>query len=220
MEINTTHSPYAHLKTIPLKNVSVSAGFWSGRQKINHEISLKNAYQKLEDSGNFNNLKLAAGSGTGQYRKPVFMDSDVYKWLEAVSYELVNLPDSDLEVMANAAIALLAAAQQEDGYLNSYYQVVEPDKKLQELAMGHELYCAGHLFEAAVATAPQVKQPCSILPVVLLITLMPPLDQAKGMPYQDIRKSNWRWWSYSEKAVSSAILSWLAFLSTSAARGR
>jgi len=151
MEMDSTHSPYARLKTIPLKNVSVREGFWSGRQAINHQISLKHAYRKLEDSGNFNNLRLAAGSGTGEYRRPVFMDSDIYKWLEAVSYELVNLPDPELEAMANEAIDLLAAAQQEDGYLNSYFQVVEPAKKWQELAMGHELYCAGHLFEAAVA---------------------------------------------------------------------
>jgi DUF1680 family protein len=151
MEINSTRSPYAHLKTIQLKNVSVRDGFWSGRQSINHEISLKHAYQKLKDSGNFNNLKLAAGTGEGAYRKPVFMDSDIYKWLEAVSYELVNLPDPELEAMANEAIDLLGAAQQEDGYLNSYFQVVEPEKKWLELAMGHELYCAGHLFEAAVA---------------------------------------------------------------------
>jgi len=151
MEINTTHSPYARLKTLPLKNVSVSGGFWSGRQAINHEISLKHAFRKLEDSGNFNNVRLAAGSGVGEYRRPVFMDSDIYKWLEAVSYELVNRPDPELEAMADKAIDLLAAAQQADGYLNSYYQVVEPEKKWQELAMGHELYCAGHLFEAAVA---------------------------------------------------------------------
>jgi DUF1680 family protein len=151
MEIDTTRSPHAHLKTIPLKNVSVRDGFWSGRQAINHTISLKHAYQKLDDSGNFNNLKLAAGSGAGEYCKPVFMDSDVYKWLEAVSYELANLPDPELQAMANEAIDLLAAAQQEDGYLNSYFQVVEPDRKWQELAMGHEMYCAGHLIEAAVA---------------------------------------------------------------------
>lgn len=151
MEINTTQSPYALLKTIPLKNVSLKDGFWSGRQATNHEISLKHAYRKLEASGNFNNLRLAAGSGSGEYCEPVFMDSDVYKWLEAVSYELVNRPDSELEVMADEAIDLLAAAQQADGYLNSYFQVVKPQKKWQELAMGHELYCAGHLFEAAVA---------------------------------------------------------------------
>ncbi len=151
MQICTKNSPYAHLKTISLQNVSVTDGFWSRRQSINHQMSLKHAFRKLEDSGNFNNLKLAAGSGEGEYRQPVFMDSDIYKWLEAVSYELINCPDSELEAMADHAIDLLAAAQQEDGYLNSYFQVVEPDKKWTELAMGHELYCAGHLFEAAVA---------------------------------------------------------------------
>lgn len=151
MEIDTTQSTYARLKTLPLKNVSVSDGFWFGRQAINHEVSLKHAFRKLEDSGNFNNLRLAAGAGVGEYHKPVFMDSDVYKWLEAVCYELVNRPDPELEAMANEAIDVLAAAQQADGYLNSYFQVVEPEKKWQELAMGHELYCAGHLFEAAVA---------------------------------------------------------------------
>ncbi|MBN1311481.1 MAG: glycoside hydrolase family 127 protein [Anaerolineae bacterium] len=151
MEIDTTHSPHAHLKTIPLKNVSVRDGFWSGRQATNHDIGLKHAYRKLEESGNFNNLKLAAGSGVGEYHEPPFMDSDIYKWLEAVSYELVNSPDPELENMVNDAIDLLAAAQQENGYLNSYFQVVKPEKKWQELAMGHELYCAGHLFEAAVA---------------------------------------------------------------------
>ena len=151
MEINTKYSSNAHLKTISHKNISVQAGFWSGRQAINHQKSLKHAYQKLQDSGNFNNLTLAAGAGEGGYREPVFMDSDIYKWLEAVSYELVNLPDPELKAMADEAIDLLAAAQQADGYLNSYFQVVAPEKKWTELAMGHELYCAGHLFEAAVA---------------------------------------------------------------------
>jgi len=151
MEINTKRSPNASLKTIPQKNIAVQAGFWSGRQAINHQKSLKHAYRKLDDSGNFNNLKLAAGSGEGEYREPFFMDSDIYKWLEAVSYELINLPDPELEAMANEAIDLLAAAQEEDGYLNSYIQVVAPEKKWKEFAMAHELYCAGHLFEAAVA---------------------------------------------------------------------
>ena len=131
MEINTIHSPYALLKTLPLKNVTLRDGFWSGRQAINREKSLKHAYKKLEDSGNFNNLRLAIGSGVGEYRKPVFMDTDIYKWLEAASYELVNHPDPVLDAMADEAIDLLGAAQQEDGYLNSYFQVVEPEKKWQ-----------------------------------------------------------------------------------------
>jgi hypothetical protein len=151
MQVCTKNSPYAYLQTISSKKISVDHGFWSQRQTNNHQISLRHAFHKLEASGNFNNLNLAIGSGQGAYRQPVFMDSDIYKWLEAVSYELDNCPDPELEAMANQAIDLLAAAQQEDGYLNSYFQVVEPEKKWTELAMGHELYCAGHLFEAAVA---------------------------------------------------------------------
>ena len=159
MEVDTRKSPNALLKTIPQNKVSLQDGFWSGRQKINHQKSLKHAFRKLEDSGNFNNLKLAAGGGTGEYQEPVFMDSDIYKWLEAVSYDLTIHPDLELEAMADQAIGLLAAAQQKDGYLNSYYQVVAPEKKWQELAMGHELYCAGHLFEAAVAHHRATGQP-------------------------------------------------------------
>ena len=151
MHVSTTNSTHAQLKAIPLSQTAVTGGFWSRRQAINRQTSLKRAYHKLEASGNFNNLKLVIGTGEGEYRQPVFMDSDIYKWLEAVSYELANGPEAELEVMANEAIALLAQAQQENGYLNSYYQVVAPEKKRLELAMGHELYCAGHLIKAAVA---------------------------------------------------------------------
>ncbi|MCB0196572.1 MAG: glycoside hydrolase family 127 protein [Anaerolineae bacterium] len=151
MEVNATNSPYARYKTIALKQIALTDGFWLRRQTINHQTSVRHAFRKLETSGNFNNLKLAAGTGEGQYREPLFMDSDIYKWLEAVSYSLITRPDPELAAMADEAIALLAAAQQEDGYLNSYFQVMEPNKKWTELAMGHELYCAGHLIEAAVA---------------------------------------------------------------------
>jgi DUF1680 family protein len=151
MQVSTEVSPHARLQTLALKNVAVSGGFWAKRQTTNRQVSLRRAFQKLEQSGNFNNLRLAIGSGEGDYRRPVFMDSDIYKWLEAISYDLANFPDPELTAMADQAINLLAEAQEEDGYLNSYYQVVEPDKRWTDLDHGHELYCAGHLFEAAVA---------------------------------------------------------------------
>jgi DUF1680 family protein len=148
--LNTT-SPCARWRTLPLGSVSPTEGFWYQKQEINRRVSLRHGYRKLNQSGNFNNLRLAAGSGQGEYQTPVFMDSDVYKWLEAVSYDLVNVPDPELEHMADEAIELIAAAQQEDGYLNSYYQVHKPDERWTVLDHDHELYCAGHLFEAAVA---------------------------------------------------------------------
>jgi DUF1680 family protein len=134
-----------------LDGVTLTRGFWHHKQEINRRVSLRHGYRMLNQSGNFDNLRLAAGSGEGEYRTPVFMDSDVYKWLEAVSYDLANVRDPELERMADETIALLAAAQQEDGYLNSYYQVIKPDERWTDLDHDHELYCAGHLFEAAVA---------------------------------------------------------------------
>ena len=80
-----------------------------------------------------------------------YLDSDLYKWLEAVAYELGNGPDAELSRMADETIELLAKAQRPDGYLNSYYTVVKPERRWQDLRDGHELYCAGHLFQAAVA---------------------------------------------------------------------
>ncbi len=151
--VDTAKSPSARWRTVPLDGVKLQDGFWSKRQEINRNVTLSHGYSQLEKSGNFNNLRLAAGAGEGEYRTPVFMDSDVSKWLEAVGYELAANPNPDLEQMANNAIDLLEAAQAEDGYLNSYWQVVMPDQRWSDMEHGHELYCAGHLFQAAVAYA-------------------------------------------------------------------
>ena len=149
--VDSTQSPHAQLHTLPLDSVAVQPGFWSARQTMNRQKSLRHGYNQLIRSGNFNNLRLAAGGGEGRYRTPVFMDSDVYKWLEAVGYDLAIHPDDDLRALAEEAIDLLEAAQMEDGYLNSYWQVVEPDRRWVDIDNGHELYCAGHLIQAAVA---------------------------------------------------------------------
>lgn len=79
------------------------------------------------------------------------MDSDLYKWLEAVIHESVNGQGDELNELAEETIQLIAAAQDADGYLNSYFQVVAPEKRWTDLDFGHEMYCAGHLIQAAVA---------------------------------------------------------------------
>ena len=151
MHVDTSASEFTEYRTLALSDAKVVGGFWSQRQAVNRKSSLNHAFEKLEASGNFNNLKLASGEGEGSYREPLFMDSDIYKWLEAVGYALANEPDAELRAKAEYAIGLLARTQEPDGYLNSYYQVLKPELKWLELAHGHELYCAGHLFEAAVA---------------------------------------------------------------------
>jgi DUF1680 family protein len=151
MHVSASTSAHARWRTLPLGGVALDGGFWGHKQEVNRRVSLRHGYRMLNQSGNLNNLKLAIGTGEGEYRTPVFMDSDIYKWLEAVSYDLANVPDPELERLADETIALLAAAQLEDGYLDSYYQVVKPDQRWTDLDHDHELYCAGHLFEAAVA---------------------------------------------------------------------
>lgn len=149
--VDNSRSPRSALRTLPFGAVNLTAGLWAERQATNRTVSLQHGYAMLEKAGNFNNLKLAAGTGTGQYAGMVFLDEDVYKWLEALAWEMGRDPDAALQHMADEVIALVVAAQAPDGYLNSYYQAVAPDRRWTDLDFGHELYCAGHLFQAAVA---------------------------------------------------------------------
>jgi uncharacterized protein len=145
----------AVLRPLGAGDVEITGGLWAERQRINREVTLPLGAEQLERAGNYENLRLAAGTGTGSYAGlPLpFLDSDVYKWLEAVSWELGRAPSVELEALAGEAIGLTAAAQADDGYLDSYYQVLKPGVRYAELPMGHELYCAGHLVQAAVARA-------------------------------------------------------------------
>ena len=81
----------------------------------------------------------------------VFQDSDGYKWLEAAAYQLMIKPDEKLKAQAQEAVNLIIAAQEEDGYLNTYYTVTGREKAFSNLKDHHELYCFGHLTEAAIA---------------------------------------------------------------------
>ena len=80
-------------------------------QHTNRTVSIRQGYDKLEKAGNFNNFRLAVGAGQGEYANPVFMDSDVYKWLEAAALDLANQPDPTLEALVDEVIALVAAAR-------------------------------------------------------------------------------------------------------------
>ncbi|MEV0481350.1 beta-L-arabinofuranosidase domain-containing protein [Streptomyces sp. NPDC050508] len=133
-------------------SADVTAGFWHTRREVNARVSLPQGPGLLESAGNLHNLRLAAGTTEGEYRGAYpFVDTDVYKWLEAASWQLAQQPDGELEFEVDRIIALVAAAQQPDGYLNTWFQVREGGARYQDLRWGHELYCAGHLIQAAVA---------------------------------------------------------------------
>ncbi|MFV0466699.1 MAG: glycoside hydrolase family 127 protein [Lachnospiraceae bacterium] len=111
---------------------------------------LNDLRESSEPSHSIQNFKIAAKQMEGQYYGQVFQDSDVYKWLEAVGNMLKLYPDPTLEEKADYVIDLIGAAQEDDGYLNTYFTLEEPDKKWTNLLECHELYCAGHFIEAAV----------------------------------------------------------------------
>ncbi len=116
----------------------------------NHASSLPLALRQLEAAGNLGNLRLAIAGAHEGYRGPVFMDSDIYKTLEAIGWELSRGGDQELADFAQETTALLEKAQQPDGYLNSAIQV-SGQPRYSNLAYSHEMYCAGHLIQAAIA---------------------------------------------------------------------
>ncbi len=105
----------------------------------------------VESSYCIENFKIAAGLAQGHHRGAVFCDTDAYKWLEALAYCLQSGRAQELIPIAEELIDLIAAAQEPDGYLQTYFTIDHPELKWKNLAEGHELYGAGHLMEAAVA---------------------------------------------------------------------
>lgn len=142
----------------PLKNVKVRDGFWSKYEHIARKVIIPYQWQAINDlvpdtepSHAIKNFKIAAGEMEGEFNGYVFQDSDVAKWLEAVSYSLTIEKDEELEKTADEVIDLIGRAQREDGYLDTYYLIKEKGKEFTNLLDCHELYCAGHMAEAAVA---------------------------------------------------------------------
>lgn len=140
-----------------------SEGFMKAYQKLVKDTVIPYQHEVLFDripdvekshvGQNFINAgKVLRGEDAGDgFYGMVFQDSDAAKWLEAASYSLANTPDAKLEADCDELISLIAGAQDTDGYLNTYYTVKDREKRWTNLLEGHELYCSGHMMEAAVA---------------------------------------------------------------------
>ena len=136
------------MQEVLLNNVKINQGFFKDRQKTNL-VSLKNVHKRFLETGRFEALKQTWKQG--DKNKPhIFFDSDVAKWIESAAYVLIDQKDEELEQLCDSYIDEIQAHQEKDGYFNSYFSHIAPDKKWK-LRMEHELYCAGHLIEAAVA---------------------------------------------------------------------
>src|SRR5262249_39910538 len=127
----------AILREVPFTQVKIQDSFWAPRRETNRKVSLAHSLEMLEKTGNLANFDLAAENKHEGYHGPVFSDSDLYKTLEAVSYSLATDPDPELDRRLDVIIARLAAAQREDGYLNTWYEVNAPDKRLTNLRDHH-----------------------------------------------------------------------------------
>ena len=141
-----------------LNNITITDPFLGEYQRLIRDVVIPYQWQALNDeipeaepSHALMNYRIAAGLEHGEFYGMVFQDSDVTKWLEAVAWSLSQKPDAQLEKTADEVIELLAKAQCEDGYLNTWFTVKEPGLRWTNVAECHEMYCAGHLFEAAVA---------------------------------------------------------------------
>jgi DUF1680 family protein len=138
------------LTPVAARSVKIEGGFWGNRVAVNRAVTLPAEYRQLQDSGRIEAFRLAWKEGRPN-QPHYFWDSDVAKWMEAAAYSLAARPDAELAGQLDSVIDLVASAQQPDGYLNVYFTVVAPTKRWSNLRDCHELYCAGHLIEAAVA---------------------------------------------------------------------
>lgn len=148
-----------------IKRFKIDDGFFGRYERLvrenvlpYQEKALNDMIEGAEKSHCIENFRMAAqmlreGRCDGEFYGMVFQDSDIAKWLEGAAYSLLMYPDAELEKRCDEVIELIGSAQHEDGYLNTYFTVKEPDKRWTNLCEAHELYCAGHMIESAVAYA-------------------------------------------------------------------
>lgn len=151
--IDLSHSPFARLRTIPVASVEIQEGFWSRRRATNVDSSIPSMHDELIAHGRMDNFLRLDGKSSAQQTGPVYSDSDIYKWAEAVGFALQSADLPQLRATTTAMIRDIVAAQEPGGYLNTYYQ---DDRKPLRMTydtqtFGHELYCLGHLLQGAIA---------------------------------------------------------------------
>ncbi|MCJ1701800.1 glycoside hydrolase family 127 protein [Rathayibacter festucae] len=140
------------LTPLGLDEVELTSGFWADRQRTNGSATLDHIEYWLEREGwlpNFDHA--AAGTLAGHRTGREFADSEIYKYLEALAWEIGRTDDPALELRLRHIVSRVGAAQEPDGYLNTRFGREEQAKRWSDLEWGHELYCLGHLFQAAVA---------------------------------------------------------------------
>lgn len=141
---------FAMLKPVPFHQIEISDNFWSSRLTTLRKETIRYCIRRCEETGRIANFRRAGKLEEGGFQGIYFNDSDVYKVLEGAAYVLHNQRDEELERITNGIIEAICAAQQEDGYLFSYYILTGLDQRWKDMGY-HEAYCLGHMLEGAIA---------------------------------------------------------------------
>lgn len=136
------------MKAVTFDKVTLG-GFWKKRFDINKAATIPMVYDRFSETGRFDAFKFEWKDGDPN-QPHIFWDSDIAKWMEAVAYTIHQCPDKALEAVVDGVVDLIEKNRDENGYFNIYFTVCEPDNRFVN-RMAHELYCAGHLTEAAIA---------------------------------------------------------------------
>jgi DUF1680 family protein len=150
--VDTSKSPNAMLQPVGLAEVTLTDAFWAPRRQVNREKTIPQQWRQCEATGRIDNFRRASGHKKDPaFHGAYFNDSDVYKLLEAAAWTLATDREAKLEKMVDDLIAEIAAAQQPDGYLDTFFMFEKSAERFKNLRDMHELYCQGHLIQAAVA---------------------------------------------------------------------
>ena len=138
-----------HMKNIHFSKTMLTDGFWHHYKCLNRDVTIPSVYRHFYSTGRFDAFR--CDWKEGMPNKPHFYwDSDVAKWIEAVAYQLQEKKDPELERIVDETVELIIKNQEPSGYFNIYHMIIEPENKFR-IRDHHELYCAGHLLEAAIA---------------------------------------------------------------------
>ncbi len=148
---DTRRTPGIAVQPVPIEAVRIESGFWRGWLDRLYDVTLPTQHAQCEATGRLDNIRRVSGRVDAPFRGRYYDESDVYKWLEAASWALVGREDRRLRALVDALVDDIAAAQQPDGYLHTYFALERADQRYTDLINKHELYCAGHLIQAGIA---------------------------------------------------------------------
>ena len=149
--VDTSGSPHARLRPVPVGAVKLRPGFWRDRLAVNAQVTLRHEFEQLELEGIFERFRRAHDPATFIAATRYAGEARLYKWLEAAATALIGDHEAELETMVNETIALIVDAQFEDGYVGLTIRPDRPEERWRDLNSQHELFAAGHLIQAAIA---------------------------------------------------------------------